>query len=600
MNYMGIFEMVTMLLTVTVTVRCINWHYIRLPASVMMALSAIIASLLLLVLARLQVPWPAYSTVAEIRIFLTNGFPDILMRFLLGYLLFASAIEVDLRALRRVTATAVALGLISTLVSTLLIGLLTYCLLRAVSPLPMTYCLLFGAIVSPTDPVAVASILNDKPDLIPVSTRYFVMSEALFNDAVGIVLFSGLLQIVTYSEMSWTDHAFAIASLFLQECLGGVLLGLFLGYLAYLLIQSVEEAVLEITISVVLVANIQVLCNLMGVSAPLASVVAGLLMGNHGVAYSFSTDGRNGFYQLWRFIDETLNSLLFFAIGLMTVAMDRADSDLAGISILQIAYAAVGIIPISLFSRAISVACSLLSVVAIEKTIGRRLRHPKSQYKIGTILLLTWAGLRGGLAIALTLLVGSQFLEARQSALLFIMTYSLVVWSVIGQGIFFETACTLIQEASFMLYQPLLGETATGSKSFMGRDNGERSADRKRFITDMARSANLIYSDQADENMRGIAYQDSDDEGENEKGDPHDMGHWDSSSSMIFTRGEQLAPMPRLDEMMSLIGNTFAKSRVSQVPRNPQTSAAAEAGSEITPASAPACVEGFLLSEAKR
>mmetsp|Transcript_15486 Transcript_15486/g.41586 ORF Transcript_15486/g.41586 Transcript_15486/m.41586 type:complete len:650 (-) Transcript_15486:176-2125(-) len=465
-SYMQVFQVTMAVLTGTVTLRCVNYHYVNLAPSVMMALSAIFVSLAVLVLARVFASWRLHTTVLEIQRFLMDGFPEMLVNFVLGFLLFAAAVEVDMRSLARVKTTVIALAVVCTFASAVLVGALTYCLARPVFPISLALALVFGAIVSPTDPVAVASILAGKPDLIPNSTRIFVLGESLFNDAIGIVLYSTLLEFAVHPTEPWPQRMLGVAETILQECLGGVIIGLVLAYLAYVLIQSVTEPVLEVTISFVLVGNVQLVCWALGASSPLASVVAGLLIGNHGVAYSFSPEGKTGFHQLWRFVDETLNSLLFFLIGLMTLAIPEAHhngthSPLENVVIFtppgagavtlsasKMLFLMVGIVPISLFARAVSVACGLGSILLAEKVLRVPLRHPATKYGPSTVALLTWGGLRGGVSIALTLALVGRHLESTVGRALFGMTYALVLWSILGQGLSFEAACRLIQDAS--------------------------------------------------------------------------------------------------------------------------------------------------------
>jgi len=579
---MHVFLIVMVVLTGTVTLRCVNYHFLKVSPSAMMALSAIVASMGVLTIAKFSVGYELHTTLREIQRFLLHGFPDVLVNFVLGYLLFAAAVEVDMRYLGRVKNTVIALAVLSTTTSTVLLGLLSYCLLKPLYPLSLSLCFLFGSIVSPTDPVAVASALSDKPDLIPSSTRYFVLCESLFNDAIAIVLYYGLLNFAMEPDQSFGERVVNIGEIFLRECLGGIIIGLVLAYLAYLLIHSVDESVLEITITVVLVGNIQVACWLLGASSPLASVVAGLLIGNHGVAYSFSQNGITGFHQLWKFIDESLNSILFFVIGLMTLAIEedaRSTNSVAvsnDLGIFGYIMLAIGVIPISLFSRAFSVVVGLGSVLILEKVLGLKLRHPGTKYDIGTVYLLTWGGLRGGLTIALTLSLVGLHLTASVGRVLFCMTYSLVVWSIVGQGLSFEWACKLIQDASFearsrpglrtswskyVLNTSFATPTASESYYDISTIQGNPFSG-KTSITDLAKGG-IPYSDESEEQLLAQMLN-ADDE------NPVGPGH-SRDESLTFDDLPSLKPMIEPSEVAGSFFSILFSSRVAMLPPRSST-----------------------------
>lgn len=281
MTVVQAFSVVMLLLTGTVTIRCINFHFMRISPSSMMALSALMMSVMLIVLQNMGA-FPFGAAVDSMRALL-DVFPDILMDCMLGFLLFAAAIEVDVMALARVRTTVFSLAVVGTTAAAIIIGILTWFLVRPIYPLSLPVCLLFGAALSPTDPVAVTSVLNEKPDLIPASTRYFVWCESLFNDAVAVVLFYAFKSISVSKEQTLSSAALEVGWIFLREVVLGIFVGLALAYLAYLLIDSVSDPVLEVTITIVLVGNIQVICAYLHASVPLASAVAGLFIGNYGV-----------------------------------------------------------------------------------------------------------------------------------------------------------------------------------------------------------------------------------------------------------------------------------------------------------------------------
>ncbi|OSX81354.1 hypothetical protein BU14_0022s0073 [Porphyra umbilicalis] len=437
-----------LLLTMTVLLRLFNHHYVHLPSAIMMSLGSITCTGALLLVGLLPNVDMGFA-LAGLRDFLMN-FPDLLLKYMLGFLLFAAAIEVDLRALRRIRTTVIALSVFTTAISCGIVSVLTWLLLRRICPMDFAWCLLFGAIVSPTDPVAVMSLLSAKPTLIPASTRYFVLGESLFNDAVGVVLYLVFVETVEKPDMPVVEVWRLFFRGFGLECLTGIGIGLVFSWLAYSAIQTLDDSLLEITISIVLVGNINLACNYFHASIPLASVTAGLFIGNYGVAYAMSDDTSALFHQLWKFLDETLNSVLFLLVGAADLFWNPQD-----IGLVPYAMVMVATIAISLFARIISVAAPLLSIVALEIVTGRRLRHRSVRYRGGTIAVLTWGGVRGGISIALALGVPDAFVKhavpghMTYGQLIFLMTFTLVVFSICGQGLLFETVVTLIEDMSY-------------------------------------------------------------------------------------------------------------------------------------------------------
>lgn len=328
---------------------------------------------------------------------------------------------------------------------------LTYLLLLRIAPMDFMWCLLFGSIVSPTDPVAVVAILNDKPDLIPLSTRYFVLGESLFNDAVGVVLFLGFLETVEKPDMPVLDVLRIFARGFALECATGIVIGGVLSFAAYSAMLTVEDSLLEVTISIVLVSNINLACSYFHASIPLASVVAGLLIGNYGVADAMTDTSSALFHQLWSFLDETLNSVLFLLIGAADLFWRPQD-----IGIVPTTAIVTGTVAISLFARAVSVATPLLAIVAIETVTKLRLRHRAVRYRGGTIGVLTWGGMRGGISIALALGVPDAFVQhalpghLSPGQVIFLMTFTLVLFSLGVQGLLFEPFVNLFQDLSYV------------------------------------------------------------------------------------------------------------------------------------------------------
>lgn len=440
-------DIVMLLVTVTVVLRVINYHYFKWPASIMMAFGSIACTVVLLVLAK--VPFLHISeSLSDFRLMFMD-FPDLVLNYMLGFLLFAAAIEVDLRALGRIKSTIIALSFFTTFISCCIVSALTYLLLLRTAKMDFAWCLLYGAIVSPTDPVAVISILNDKPGLLPSSTRYFVLGESLLNDAVGVVLYLVFSEIVVQPDLKWADVCSLFFKGFVLECAMGILIGIVLAWIAYSAIKSVDESLLEIAITFVLVGNINMICRMWHASIPLASVAAGLVIGNYCTEFAMSETTSDTFNEMWKLLDETLNSVLFLLIGFADLFWEPGEIGWGRTVIIGIST-----ICISLFARLVSVACPLFFIITVEWLTGKRLRHPSVRYRGGTIAVLTWGGMRGGISIALALGVPDAFVRhalpghMTYGQLIFFMTFALVVFSICVQGMFFEPVVRLINALS--------------------------------------------------------------------------------------------------------------------------------------------------------
>lgn len=444
-------DILMILFTISVILRVLNFHFFQIPSSVAMAFGAILMTLCLLILS--YIPWLGVSNAIDALRALLKDFPDLVLKYMLGFLLFSAAIEVDLRNLSRIFSTVLALSVVSTLLSTFIVGILTYLLMQNIAHMDLTWCLLFGAIVSPTDPVTVISILNDKPDLLPSSTRYFVIGESLLNDAVGVVLYLVLLEIVQRPDIGSLEIASLLFQTLFIECMYGIVIGVFLAWLAYSAIVSVREPLLEVIITFVLVININMICRILDASIPLASVGAGLFIGNYAVTFAMDDETSETFHGLWKLADETLNSILFLMIGAADLFWNPQDLGWVRVILLVVCT-----ISISIVARFLAVALPLLTIILIEWLTGRRLRHVSVRYRGGTIAVLTWAGMRGGISIALALGVPDSFVKhavpghMTYGQLIFFMTFILVVFSILVQGMLFEPVVKMINRVSFELF----------------------------------------------------------------------------------------------------------------------------------------------------
>jgi CPA1 family monovalent cation:H+ antiporter len=365
-------------------------------------LIGLLFSLLLLAISRF-VPGSKHWAVAML---LQIDFDETLLHGMLSFLLFAGALHVNINELRQQFRIILGLATAGVVLSTLIVGLLSWVVLNLLGfNISYIYCLLFGALISPTDPIAVLGILK-KAD-VPKSLEIKIVGESLFNDGVGVVIFLILLEtIVSGAELGIAR----VFRLFVQEAIGGGLLGLGVGLLAYRMLKQVDNYQVEILITLGLVTGGYALADALHLSAPIAIVVAGLLIGNHGRSFAMSEDTRQNLDTFWELADEVLNAVLFLLIGLEVMVLNY--------SWLNLAAALLGIL-IVLSARLVSV------------SIPIHLLKRSRSFSPHVAKILTWGGLRGGISIALAL---SLPVGIERDVLLAI-TYGVVVFSILVQGL---------------------------------------------------------------------------------------------------------------------------------------------------------------------
>lgn len=339
-------------------------------------------------------------------------FEHLLFDVLLSFLLFAGAIHVNLSELKKERWSVLLFATLGTLVSTVVVGGFIFGASILVGlNFPFIYALLFGALISPTDPIAVLAIL--KGTSISKSLQLKIEGESLFNDGIGVVVFSGLLLLLPMAETEGVSVASEIGLLFLEEALGGLLYGLVLGLVGYLLIKkSCSNPHLTVIISLAICMTGYAIANTIHVSGPLAMVVAGLLIGNKlDINRANAPESIHLLNEIWEVLDEVLNGVLFVLIGL---AIHLLEFDTPTIILGLIA------IIIVLASRFISV----FSTYSL-------LKHKDDMSPFNTVKVLTWGGLRGGISIALALSLGN-YPYGNQ---IIVITYVDVLFSIIVQGL---------------------------------------------------------------------------------------------------------------------------------------------------------------------
>jgi len=332
-------------------------------------------------------------------------FTEALLHGMLSFLLFAGALHVDLSELMSKLRPILILATFGVLIEAALIAGASFALFGWFGfPVPFAYCLVFGALIAPTDPVAVLGIMRAAG--APRGHEVKIVGESLFNDGIGVVLFTVLLRHTGRGQLGAAELGFLLA----EEVLGGVLIGLLLGWIAYLAMRSLDEHNLEILISVALVMGVTVVAFRLHASAPLACVVAGLFIGNQGRRLAMSDRTRDALDLVWGFIDEALNAVLFLLVGLEVLAISLGVNHVL---------AGMAMIPVALAARYVSVALPIYSLSRFET------------FTPGAVAVLTWGGLKGGISVALALSLPP--FEGREVILT--ATYAVVVFSIVVQGL---------------------------------------------------------------------------------------------------------------------------------------------------------------------
>ena len=397
------FDVAVICLVLTALLAYCSHRYLHLPTTIGVMAIAMLLSFALIGLDRLGI---SGLHDYEVALLSSIDFSQVLMQGMLSMLLFAGALHVDMGKLRQFRWQVAGLAIVGTVVSTAVVGIGIWVLLPWLGmALPLSYCLVFGALISPTDPISVIGILKSAG--APESIETVIVGESLFNDGVGIVLFTLLLGV---AESKAVPSLSGSALLLAREAGGGIVFGLALGYVAFRMLKSIDSYQEEVMLTLAAVLGGYALATRLHVSGPLAMVVAGLIVGNQGRASAMSDTTQRNVDMFWELLDSILNAVLFVLVGLEVVLVPISAS---------LAAAAVAAVLVTLAARFLSVGLPVLALKTAFSLPG------------GAWQVLTWGGLRGGISVALVLSLPAGM--GRETILA--LTYGVVVFSVLVQGL---------------------------------------------------------------------------------------------------------------------------------------------------------------------
>jgi len=399
---MSLSQVLAVLISISALFSYLNHRFIRLPSTIGLMMMALCLSFIIILFDQFGFDLARHAEP------LVQGFAfdQALLHGMLGFLLFAGALHVNLSDLAQQKWIILLLATLGVVLSTFIIGLVTWWLFAALGfEISFLYCLLFGSLISPTDPIAVLGILKKIGVSKTLETK--ITGESLFNDGVGVVIFLVILGLITGGgELQVSE----VIMLFVVEAAGGLVFGLLIGATAFYMLRSVNQYQVEILTTLALVMGGYALAELIHVSAPIAVVVAGLMIGNHGRLLAMSDETREHVDTFWELIDEILNAVLFVMIGLEILVVSlRSDYLLAGLIL----------IPIVLLTRFVSVGLPV-SVMRFFREFSPRV-----------VSILTWGGLRGGISVALALSLPA----GAERDLILTVTYCIVIFSILVQGL---------------------------------------------------------------------------------------------------------------------------------------------------------------------
>ncbi len=400
---MSAYELITVVLFLAVIGGFLNYRFLKLPSVIGLTVVALFGSLGLIImdhyLPELKLASHLTKILSEVR------FEEAVLHWMLGFLLFAGALHVQFEDLLARWRSILSLATFGVLFSTLITGFLIKALGDLLNlGLPLLSCFIFGALISPTDPVAVLAVLRQTR--VPREIETVVIGESLLNDGVAVVIFLGLLEFAFHP-----GHGFSfVLWLFVKEALGGLLLGGFLGLFFFFLLRQTDDYQLEVLMTITLVMVVYTLAERLHLSGPLGVVAAGLLIGNHGRKLAMSTETVKHVDTFWELIDGLLNAILFLLLGLEVLVLEPLNRNLFLLVVLSI--------PAVLLARLLSVATSV------------KLARPAQKMRAPGTGFLAWCGVKGGIAVALALTLPQEM-----EALFLPLTYANVLFSVLVQGL---------------------------------------------------------------------------------------------------------------------------------------------------------------------
>jgi len=400
---MSLFAVASILIVLSALFGYINVRFLKLPTTIGLMVITIVFTLLVLATSLFN------DTLLEQEKLLISqiDFQTVLLDVMLSFLLFAGALHTNFQQLKVQRKPIITFATFSTLISTFLVGVFSFYVLKIVNlKVDFIYCLLFGALISPTDPIAVLGILKQVGAPKKLETK--IVGESLFNDGIGVVVFLTIYQIAKGGSEITFGY---VAEMFLVEVVGGIVLGLLLGWITYKLLKSINDYDVEVIITIAAVMGGTVLAQYLHLSAPLAMVTAGLIIGNDTARESSMSEITEQYVdKFWELIDILLNTVLFVMIGMELLVLTYNN---------QFILAGLLCVPALLLARYLSLMLPI------------KLYAKKLDFIPNTNLIMTWGGLRGGISIALAL----SLTQEMHRDLFLVITYIIVVFSIIGQGL---------------------------------------------------------------------------------------------------------------------------------------------------------------------
>ena len=401
--------LIAILISLSAFFMYVNYRYIKLPETIGIMILSLCCSLIIIFIKAIGLS----DFESIIKVVQEIDFEKTLMQGMLSFLLFAGALHVNINDLSKQKWIILVLATIGVVSSTLLVGSITYIIITYFNVFDasyslLIYCMLFGALISPTDPISVLGILKEAKAPKTLETK--ITGESLFNDGVGVVVFMVIAQMLPSGDHSSHGEVNPIG-LFAQEAIGGIIFGFIIGWIFYKLLKSVDNYSLEILLTLSLVTGGYYLAGLLHISGPIAMVVAGLLIGNHGKMFAMSDTTHKQLFSFWELIDEFLNAVLFMLMGMVIISFSfNVSAILLGITLIVIV----------LFIRYLCIA----STIDIFRSFKR-------SFTKGAAFIMTWGGLRGGISVAMAL----SLPESEYRDVFLLITYIIVLFSIIGQGL---------------------------------------------------------------------------------------------------------------------------------------------------------------------